>query len=104
MDRKTAGRAIWALAPLALGVSLAHGQELPKLGKSPTKDVIAALTVEEKVNLVLGTGMQFPGLPPEMQGPVVGATASSSPALQARRLAFPASAFRPSSSPTAPPA
>jgi hypothetical protein len=32
------------------------------------------MTVEEKVNLVMGTGMNSPGLPPNMQGPAVGET------------------------------
>ena len=79
MDQVGARRAIWALAPLALCGSLAHGQDLPKLGKSPTKDVIAAMTTEEKVNLVIGTGMKFPGLPPDMQGPAIGATSEGVP-------------------------
>ncbi|MBN2370441.1 MAG: glycoside hydrolase family 3 C-terminal domain-containing protein [Vicinamibacteria bacterium] len=53
---------------------MASAAELPQLGKSPTADVIAAMTREEKVNLVVGMGMRAPGLslPPDMQGPVVG--------------------------------
>jgi len=35
---------------------------LPQLGKSPLKSVIAALTVEEKVHLVIGTGMRLSDL------------------------------------------
>jgi beta-glucosidase len=47
--------------------------EPPQLGKSPTKDVLAAMTTEEKVSLVIGAGMNTPGvtLSPEMQGPVL---------------------------------
>lgn len=30
------------------------------------------MTREEKVSLVIGTGMLFPGPPPDTQGPVVG--------------------------------
>ncbi|MEN0037434.1 MAG: glycoside hydrolase family 3 C-terminal domain-containing protein [Cellvibrio sp.] len=44
----------------------------PQLGKSPLNDVISALTLQEKVLIVTGSGMDFPGLPPSMQGPVVG--------------------------------
>jgi beta-glucosidase len=47
---------------------------LPQLGKNPVKEVIAAMTPEEKVGLVIGMGMNFPGLPANMQGPAVGQT------------------------------
>jgi|GEM_PF-5917121 len=33
----------------------------PKLGKDPVKKVIAAMTLEEKAALVVGTGMRMPG-------------------------------------------
>lgn len=46
----------------------------PQLGKAPVQEVIKAMTIEEKVSLVVGTGMKFPGLPADMQGPVVGQT------------------------------
>ncbi len=36
-------------------------ETLPQLGKAPLEDVIAAMTLEEKVNLVVGTGMRLPG-------------------------------------------
>jgi beta-glucosidase len=58
-----------ALASLAVCGSVACTADLPQLGKSPNRDVIAAMTREEKVHLVMGTGMEFPGLPPEMQPP-----------------------------------
>jgi len=44
----------------------------PQLGKSPLPEVVAALTREEKVLLVLGSGMVLDTLPPERQGPVGG--------------------------------
>jgi len=37
---------------------------VPKLGKDPVKKVIAAMTLEEKASLVVGTGMRMPGGPP----------------------------------------
>jgi hypothetical protein len=42
------------------------------LGKSPIESVIAAMSDEEKIQLVLGTGMQVPGLPENKRSPVVG--------------------------------
>lgn len=61
---------------LFIGISLmvTHGlclgQSLPQLGKAPVEEVVAALTTEEKVDLLIGTGM------PGMSGnsAVIGAT------------------------------
>jgi beta-glucosidase len=36
----------------------------PKLGKDPVSKVVAAMTLEEKASLVVGTGMRMPGMPP----------------------------------------
>ena len=52
---------------LSLGVFLSgYPQNAigPKLGKDPVKKVIAAMTLEEKAALVVGTGMRMPGGPP----------------------------------------
>src|ERR1035437_7609615 len=56
----------------------------PKLRKDPVKKVIAAMTLEEKAALVVGTGMRMPGGPPPSSnaktpanppaGPVIGQT------------------------------
>lgn len=57
-----------------------NAQTLPKLGKDPLSKVISAMTLEEKVNMVVGMGMRMPGAPPEVSkaidqmGPVVGQT------------------------------
>ncbi len=59
-----------AVSPLVAQSSLAA--ELPRLGQAPLEQVVAALTVQEKVELVTGQGMSFPGLPEDMQAPVVG--------------------------------
>ena len=50
--------------------------EPPRLGTSPTKDVLAAMTTEEKVSLVVGAGMTLPGidLGEERKAPAVGET------------------------------
>ena len=45
-------------------MSIAQTKELPQLGKNSTKEVIAAMTLEEKANLVVGAGMRF-GAPPQ---------------------------------------
>ena len=53
----------------------AHGQNTPQLGKDPIDKVIAAMTTEEKVSLLIGTGMPgFGG-----QSAVVGSTQSIVP-------------------------
>jgi beta-glucosidase len=41
---------------------------LPQLGKSSLKQVIAAMTVEEKAKLVVGMGFKMPGMPPPVKG------------------------------------
>jgi beta-glucosidase len=38
-------------------------KSLPQLGKDPVSKVVAAMTLEEKVNLVVGRGMSMPVLP-----------------------------------------
>lgn len=50
----------------------AQAQALPQLGKAPLEQVVA-LTLDEKIQLVTGQGMDFPGMPEDMQAPVVGA-------------------------------
>ena len=58
----------------------------PKLGRDPVKKVVAAMTLEDKAALVVGTGMRMPGGPPPASnakpgenppaGPVIGQTKS----------------------------
>ena len=38
-------------------------QALPQLGKNSVKEVIAAMTTEEKAKIVVGMGFRFPGMP-----------------------------------------
>ncbi len=67
---------------LVMGIS--QTGNLPKLGKDPVKKIIAAMTLEEKAALVVGTGMKMPGGPPPSRpgsppanapsGPVIGTT------------------------------
>ncbi|MFO0511042.1 MAG: glycoside hydrolase family 3 protein, partial [Gammaproteobacteria bacterium] len=63
--------AVWALA---MSAATAASPGTPRLGADPLPQVIAALTPEEKIDLVVGVGMSLAGLPlpPEMQGPTDG--------------------------------
>lgn len=67
----------------------AQNKNVPQLGSSQVKEVVKAMTLEEKVNLVVGTGMNFPGLPPDMQGPVVGQTLDRVPGAAGTTFAIP---------------
>jgi len=78
-----------ALVSLAAAAALASAADPPQLGKSPDKDVIAAMTREEKVDLVTGTGMRIPGQPPPAQAPAVGSTQRGVPGAAGTTFAIP---------------
>lgn len=61
---------IIGLSLLFLGTML-QAQDLAQLGKAPNAKVIAAMTREEKVRLLIGNGLTIPGipLPPAMAAP-----------------------------------
>lgn len=64
-----------ALAVALLWPALTHAQHKavsppPQLGKSPLKDVVAAMTTEEKVKLVVGMGFNVEGIPAGMLPPM----------------------------------
>jgi len=50
-----------------LSITTKAQTQLPQLGKDPVRDIVKAMTLEEKVQLVTGTGLRFAG-----GGPVVG--------------------------------
>lgn len=59
--KKLRSFSVWSsLFLLTLGVSL-RGQ-VPQLGKNPVNEVVAAMTLEEKVSLVVGNGFYTPGI------------------------------------------
>jgi beta-glucosidase len=67
---------------LSLG-PVTTAQTLPQLGKAPVKNVIAAMTLEEKANLVVGVSTRMSGPPPSsnnstptQQSPMIGQTQS----------------------------
>ena len=64
-----------ALAGLLLAgpaAAVAQTAPLPQLGKAPLKEVLAALTPDEKVRLVVGMGFYPSGFPPGMLPPGLG--------------------------------
>lgn len=66
---------VFLSASLLVVLLTAHSQNTPQLGKDPIDKVIAAMTTEEKVSLLIGTGMPgFGG-----QSAVVGSTQSIVP-------------------------
>lgn len=68
---KTPGAMALALALTYMAPASADNYT-PRLGLSPISEVIAAMTLEEKVSLVMGQGMQSSSLTGDQQAPVVG--------------------------------
>src|SRR5215470_15051925 len=77
------------LFPLLLSISFfsvfSLAQTPPQLGKSSIKDVIAAMTLEEKAKLVVGNGFNMPGA----GGPTVGQTKDKVPGAAGTTFAIP---------------
>lgn len=59
------------------------------LGKSPVEEVIREMTRDEKVSLVLGTGMNVSTLPEELQAPAVGQSSWRVPGAAGETFAIP---------------
>ena len=55
----------------------AQNETAPQLGKNSIKEVIAAMTLDEKAHLVVGNGFRMPGTTPS--GPVIGQTQNKVP-------------------------
>jgi beta-glucosidase len=83
--------AVATAAACAAAATTAMAQDAPQLGRDPIARVVAAMTREEKVSLVIGTGFRAAGLelPPEMQGPVVGETKALVPGAAGTTFAIP---------------
>jgi len=67
----------------------ARAADPPQLGRSPLRDVVAALTRDEKVGLVMGTGMSFPACLRTCRRPWWARPPPACPAPPAPRLAIP---------------
>ncbi len=64
---------LWLISLVMLGP--VFGQTAPTLGKNSDQEVISAMSLDEKVRLLVGMGMRLPGMPGNaQQGPVVGQT------------------------------
>jgi len=64
----------------------AQPPKAPQLGKSPLKEVIAAMTLEEKAKLVVGNGMRMPGSNTQ---PTIGQTQAKVPGAAGTTFAIP---------------
>jgi beta-glucosidase len=60
-------RRLMSVAIACLSLAANAQTKLPQLGKDPVSEIVKAMTLEEKVQLVTGTGLRFAG-----SGPVIG--------------------------------
>jgi beta-glucosidase len=58
------------LLPCTLSAQKKTAATPPQLGKAPLKSVVAAMTLEEKVKLIVGMGFNIEGIPPGMLPPM----------------------------------
>ncbi len=84
--------------PIILFAQNSNTKPLPQLGKNSVKEVIAAMTLEEKAHLVVGMGMRFGPQPPRrdstktpalQQQPVIGQTQQKVPGAAGTTFAIP---------------
>jgi beta-glucosidase len=68
-------------------LSAQTNKDLPQLGKNSIREVIAAMTLEEKAKLVVGNGFRMPGITP--QGPTIGQTQNKVPGAAGTTFAIP---------------
>ena len=57
-----------SLSLFSSGLGAQIKNPLPQLGRSGIRQVIAAMTLQEKARLVVGMGFKFPGVPPPPKG------------------------------------
>jgi beta-glucosidase len=68
-------------------ISAQTEKALPQLGKNSNKEVIAAMTLEEKAKILVGNGFRMPGARP--QGPTIGQTQDKVPGAAGTTFAIP---------------
>ncbi|HEX4849419.1 MAG TPA: glycoside hydrolase family 3 protein, partial [Puia sp.] len=71
---------------LLLNPAFAQNANPPQLGKSPLKNVIAAMTLEEKAKFLVGNGLKLPGM---QQPAMVGQTQDKVPGAAGTTFAIP---------------
>jgi beta-glucosidase len=76
-------------APPSASPAAPAALEPPQLGKSPMAEVIAAMTRDEKVRLIMGTGMDVPNLPADIAPPAGERSKSRVPGSAAETYAIP---------------
>ena len=73
---------------ISINLFATAGAQTPQLGKSSIKEVIAAMTLEEKAKLLVGNGFRMPGQNPP-GGPVIGQTQDKVPGAAGTTFAIP---------------
>jgi beta-glucosidase len=73
---------------ISINLFAAATAQTPQLGKNSVKEVIAAMTLEEKVKLLVGNGFKMPGMNPP-GGPVIGTTQDKVPGAAGTTFAIP---------------
>ncbi|HAL81351.1 MAG TPA: hypothetical protein DCO83_03235 [Mucilaginibacter sp.] len=69
LSYKSAAAALIAMICLfRLTVHAQSKKPVPQLGKNSLKEVIAAMTLQEKSKLVVGMGFKMPGMPAPQKG------------------------------------
>jgi beta-glucosidase len=76
---------------LSLTIKFSFAQKLPQLGKNTNAEVMAAMTLDEKVRLLIGMGMKMPGTNEYIanSAPVVGETNDKVPGCAGTTFAIP---------------
>ena len=73
---------------ISINLFAAAFAQTPQLGKNSIKEVIAAMTLEEKAKLLVGNGFKMPGQNPP-GGPVIGQTEDKVPGAAGTTFAIP---------------
>ena len=73
---------------ISINLFAAATAQTPQLGKNSIKEIIAAMTLEEKVKLLVGNGFKMPGITPP-GGPVIGTTQDKVPGAAGTTFAIP---------------
>lgn len=73
---------------ISINLFAAAFAQAPQLGKNAVKEIIAAMTLEEKAKLLTGNGFKMPGMNPP-GGPVIGTTQDKVPGAAGTTFAIP---------------